>query len=339
MPQIADFLPAGNRRIGYVRPMRVIVIVYDGVQTLDAAGPAEVFATADRRRQPQRPHYELVYASIGGGDRTTSSSMVIRTRDLRRVAPRPTDIALVAGADEPLVRAAAADAALLRWLRRAAPVVRRLASVCSGAFVLAAAGLLDGRRAATHWLGAEVLAREHPAVCVDKNAIFVRDGNVWTSAGITTGIDMALAIVEEDHGRALADAIAAWMVLYVRRPGFQSQFSAALVAQTEASDPFGAAIAWARAHLDEADVERFAQRAGMSLRTLHRRCLDRLATTPAKLLDKLRVEYARTLLATSDLAVKELAEDCGFGNPARMKRAFERELGMSPRDYRVVHGS
>jgi transcriptional regulator GlxA family with amidase domain len=211
--------------------------------------------------------------------------------------------------------------------------------VCSGAFVLAAAGLLDGRRAATHWIGAEALQREYPAVSVDKNAIFVRDGSVWTSAGVTTGIDMALAIVEEDHGRALADALAAYLVLYVRRPGFQSQFSAALVAQTEASDPLGAAIAWARAHLDEADVERFARRAGMSLRTLHRRCLDRLATTPAKLLDKLRVEHARTLLATSDLAVKALAADCGFGNPARMKRAFEREIGISPRDYRVLHGS
>ena len=315
------------------------MIVYDGVQTLDAAGPAEVFAAADRRRQPQPPHYELVFASVGGGERTMSSSLVIRTRDLRRVVPRATDTVMVAGADEAEVRAAAANAALRRWLRRAAPVVRRLASVCSGAFVLAAAGLLDGRRAATHWLAAEPLQREHPAVCVDRNAIFVCDGNVWTSAGVTTGIDMALAMVEDDHGRALADALAAYLVLYVRRPGFQSQFSAALVAQTEASDPLGAAIAWARAHLDEADVERFARRAGMSLRTLHRRCLDRLATTPAKLLDKLRVEHARTLLATSDLAVKALAADCGFGNPARMKRAFERELGMSPRDYRVMHGA
>jgi transcriptional regulator GlxA family with amidase domain len=339
MPQIVDFLPDRDGWIGYVRAMRVIVIVYDGVQTLDAAGPAEVFAAADRMRRPQRPQYELVFASVGGGERTMSSSLAIRTRDLRRVVPRATDIALVAGADEAQVRAAAADAALLRWLRRAAPVVRRMTSVCSGAFVLAAAGLLDGRRAATHWLGAEVLQREYPAVCVDKNAIFVRDGSVWTSAGVTTGIDMALAIVEEDHGRALADALAAYLVLYVRRPGFQSQFSPALVAQTEASDPLGAAIAWARAHLDEADVERFARRAGMSLRTLHRRCLDRLATTPAKLLEKLRVEHARTLLATSDLAVKALAADCGFGNPARMKRAFEREIGMSPRDYRVMHGS
>jgi transcriptional regulator GlxA family with amidase domain len=339
MPQIVVFLPARSRRIGYASAMRVIVIVYDGVQTLDATGPAEVFAAADRRLRARRPCYELRYASIGGGDVTTSSSLVIRTRDLRRVVPRSTDIALVAGADEPLVRAAAADAALLRWLRRAGPVVRRMTSVCSGAFVLAAAGLLDGRRAATHWSGAEALQREYPAVCVDKNAIFVRDGNTWTSAGVTTGIDMALAIVEEDHGRALADALAAYLVLYVRRPGFQSQFSAALVAQTEASDPLGAAIAWARAHLDEADVEQFARRAGMSLRTLHRRCLDRLATTPAKLLDKLRVEHARTLLGTSDLAVKALAADCGFGNPARMKRAFERELGMSPRDYRVLHGS
>lgn len=317
--------------------MRVIVIVFDGVQTLDATGPAEVFAAAGRLHQ--RRHYEVVYASTGGGDRVTSSALAIRTRDLRRVTPRSTDIVVVAGADEALVRAAAADAALLRWLQRAAPVVGRITSVCSGAFVLAAAGLLDGRRAATHWIGVDPLQREYPSVRVDRNAIFVCDGNVWTSAGVTTGIDMALAIVEEDHGRAIADAVAAYLVLYLRRPGFQSQFSAALVAQIEASDPLGAAIAWARAHLDQVDVEGFARHAGMSLRTLHRRCFHRLATTPAKLLDKLRVEHARTLLATSDLTVKILATQCGFGNAARMKRAFERELGMSPRAYRIVHAT
>jgi transcriptional regulator GlxA family with amidase domain len=167
--------------------------------------------------------------------------------------------------------------------------------------------------------------------------IFVRDGAVWTSAGVTTGIDMALAIVEDDLGRALADEVAARLVLYIRRPGFQSQFSAALVAQT-AGDTLGPAIAWTRANLAIADTEALARRAGLSVRTLHRRCLAQLATTPARLIDKLRVEHARALLATGDLPAKALAAQCGFGNPTRMKRAFERELGIGPREYRVLHG-
>jgi transcriptional regulator GlxA family with amidase domain len=202
--------------------------------------------------------------------------------------------------------------------------------------VLAGAGVLDGRRAATHWSACDRLAAMHPKVTVDRNAIFVDEGNVWTSAGVTTGIDMALAMVERDHGRMLADAVAARLVLYVRRQGFQSQFSDALVAQASASNPLGPAIAWARAHLAKADVEGLARHAGLSTRTFHRRCADHLSTTPAKLLEKLRVEHARTLLATSAAPVKSLAVDCGFATPARMKRAFQRELGIGPREYRLL---
>jgi transcriptional regulator GlxA family with amidase domain len=161
---------------------------------------------------------------------------------------------------------------------------------------------------------------------------------VWTSAGVTTGIDMALAMIEEDHDRALADAVASRLVLYARRPGFQSQFSDALVAQTRSSSPLARVIAWARAHLAHADVEVLARRAGMSVRTFHRRCLETLATTPAKLVEKLRVEHARTLLASSDVAPKALARACGFGTPVRMQRAFVRSLGMSPREYRLLFG-
>jgi transcriptional regulator GlxA family with amidase domain len=232
-----------------------------------------------------------------------------------------------------------ADAALRRWLVRASAVVRRLTSVCSGAFVLAAAGLLDGKRATTHWAACDQLARRFPRIEVDRNAIFLEQGRIWTSAGVTTGIDMALAIVEQDLGRELADAVAAHLVLYVRRPGFQSQFSDALVAQTSSADPLGPAIAWARANLATADVSSLARRAGMSVRTLHRRCLELLGTTPAKLLDKLRVEHARSLISTQAPPAKALAAHSGFGNAARMKRAFVRELGIAPREYRVLHAS
>lgn len=316
-------------------PPRVVIIGFEGVQTLDATGPAEVFAGASRRAG--RQGYRVIVASIGGGERMTTSGLVVRTADLRRIRPCRGDTVIVAGGDDSSIRGAVADRALLGWLGRAARVVRRVASVCSGAFVLAAAGLLDGKRAATHWAGCDELARRFPAVTVDANAIFVRDGAVWTSAGVTTGIDMALAMVEDDLGRAVADDIAARLVLYMRRPGFQSQFSAALVAQTTGADALGPAIAWTRANLATADIDALARRAGLSVRTLHRRCLDQLATTPAKLIDKLRVEHARTLLATSDLSAKALAARCGFGNPTRMKRAFERELGIGPREYRVLH--
>lgn len=315
----------------------MLIVAFEQAQTLDVTGPAEVFAAVERRLG--KPHYQVVLASSGGGPRTLSSSIVVHTHDLRTVRPRPSDIVVVSGGEDAPIRAAIADPALRRWLRRASTTVRRMTSVCSGAFVLAAAGLLDGKRATSHWSACDQLARLFPRVEVDRNAIFVEDGRVWTSAGVTTGIDMALAIVEQDLGPATADAIAANLVLYVRRPGFQSQFSEALVAQTSASDPLGPAIAWARANLGAADVESLARRAGLSVRTLHRRCRALLGLTPAKLLDKLRVEHARSLITARSSPAKALAAHSGFGNTARMTRAFVRELGIAPRDYRMLHSA
>jgi transcriptional regulator GlxA family with amidase domain len=314
---------------------RVLLVAFDGVVTLDLTGPAEVFAGAGRRLG--RPVYEIVVASVGGGEIGTSTGLRVQTRDLRRIAPRRGDTVVVAGGEEAAVRAAMMDHVLLGWLRSAR--VARMTSVCSGAFILAAAGLLDGKRAATHWSACELLQRSFPRIHVDSNAIFVRDGHVWTSAGVTTGIDMALALLEEDHGRALADVVAAHLVLYVRRPGFQSQFSDALVAQTASSDPLGPAIAWVRANLDKADVAHLARRSGMSVRTLHRRCLDHLGTTPGRLIDKLRVDHARNLLESSALSLKTLSAQCGFGNATRLKRAFQRELGIAPREYRALRSA
>jgi transcriptional regulator GlxA family with amidase domain len=315
---------------------RVIVVAFEGVQTLDVTGPAEVFAAATRIAGAGAG-YTVTVAAIGGGERTTSCGLPIRTADLRRIRPRARDLVVVAGGGGGPIAAAMTDRALLAWLRRAHAVAARTTSVCSGAFLLAAAGLLDGKRATTHWSACERFAQRFPAVTVDPDAIFVADGKVWTSAGVTTGIDMALALVEEEHGRQVADAIAARLVLYLRRPGFQSQFSELLVAQTEGADPLGPAIAWARGNLATVDTEALARRAGMSVRTLHRRCLAELSTTPAKLIDRLRVERARTLLATTHLPVKSLAATCGFGNPTRMTRAFGRVLGMGPREYRLLH--
>lgn len=259
----------------------------------------------------------------------------MNTSSLFDYRARKDDTILVAGGPEPALVAAMSEGNLQRWLR-AASGARRLGSVCTGAFVLAHAGLLDGRRVATHWAACERLARFRPQATVDPSAIFVQDGNLWTSAGVTTGIDMALAMVEEDLGAPAADSVAARLVLYARRPGFQSQFSTTLVAQLERSNPFGPLLLWARAHLTELSPECLARRAGQSPRTFHRHCVDLIGTTPAKLIEKLRVEQARTLLATTSAPTKAVARDAGFGSVDRMTRAFVRELGVAPRTYRTL---
>lgn len=318
--------------------MRVVLVGFDGADGLDLFGPAEVFFGAGRRLGA--PVYNVIIASAGGGAIELTSGISVATRDLTTLRPKADDTVLVSGGADRAMEVAAANTALLRWLLRAGQVVRRIGSVCDGAFIVARSGILDGHRVATHWSSCDRLARLHPKLDVDPEAIFVRDGRIWTSAGVTTGIDMALAMVEEDHGRRLADSVAAHLVLYARRPGFQSQFSEELVAQTAASDPFAPVVAWLRANLrGSVDVARLARRAGMSVRSLHRHCLEQLDTTPAKLIEKLRVERARTLLATTQLGTKAIAARCGFGSAPRMTRAFERVLGVAPAAYRRMSAS
>jgi len=311
------------------------LIGFDGADGLDLFGPAEVFYGAGRRLGA--PAYAVIVAVAGGRSIELTSGLSVAARDLAALRPRADDTVLVVGGADRAMEKAAANEALLRWLARAGRVARRIGSVCDGAFILARTGILDGRRVATHWSSCDRLAHLHPALDVDKEAIFVRDGRVWTSAGVTTGIDMALAMVEEDHGRQLADSVAAHLVLYARRPGFQSQFSEELVAQATASDPFAPVVAWLRANLrSRLDVNKLARRAGMSVRSLHRHCVQQLGTTPAKLVEKLRVERARTLLATTTLGTKTIAARCGFGSAPRMTRAFERALGVAPAAYRTL---
>jgi transcriptional regulator GlxA family with amidase domain len=312
-----------------------LLVGYRDADGLDLFGPAEVFAEANRRLGD--PVYDVVVSAIGGGSVTLTSGVSVTTADLTTIRPQANDIVIVSGGEDEATDAAAANRALLGWLARASRTVSRMGSVCDGAFILASTGILDGKRAATHWYSCERLARLHPKVHVDREAIFVRDGRIWTSAGVSTGIDMALAMVEEDHGRKLADTVAAHLVLFARRPGFQSQFSEELVAQTLASDPLGPVIAWMRANLRAPlDVTTVAHRAGMSVRTLHRSCLQALDLTPAKLVEKLRVEHARSLLATTQLGTKVVAARSGFGSTPRMTRAFQRALGVTPGAYRLM---
>jgi len=310
---------------------RVIMLGFSGAQTLDLTGPTEVFAMAARLGRAVR--YQVLLASPRGGSITTSSGLGLQSECLNVLTPRATDTVLVSGGEEEGVRGLVRQSSVLRWLRSAAQVAR-VGSVCSGAFVLAAAGILDGLRAATHWSACERLQAFRPAVRVDPQAIFVQTGRLWTSAGVTTGIDVALAMLEEDHGRGLADAVASQLVLYVRRPGFQAQFSEALVAQVTADDPLAPALRWARAHLAEADVPGLARRAGFSVRTLHRRCKELTGGTPRALLERLRVEHARTPMRRAKRApnLKQAAHRAGFHDLPQMNRAFQRTLGLFPRE-------
>jgi transcriptional regulator GlxA family with amidase domain len=317
---------------------RLVLVGYDGAEALDLFGPADVFSAACERAGAQV--YDVIMSARGARSIQVSCGAEVRVRDLATIRPRPTDTVLVAGGADAAIAAASADAVLRGWLVRAARVVRRIGSVCDGAFIAASAGILDGHVVATHWSSCDRLARLRPAVRVDREAIFVHDRNRWTSAGVSTGIDMALAMVEEDLGRQLADSVAAHLVLYVRRPGFQAQFSEALVAQTSASDPLGPVVMWVRANLRAPlDVAKLARKAGMSVRSLHRDCLAVLGTTPAKLVEKLRVEHARNLLTTTALGTKTIAARCGFGTAARMGRAFDRTLGVTPGAYRMMFTS
>lgn len=316
-------------------PMRIILAGFDGVQGLDIFGPAEAFAAANRSLG--RVEYRVVLATIGGGLIRATSGLEIRARRLESIQPKERDTVLVVGGERAAIRTALASLPLRRWLLRAAPVVRRLGSVCSGAFVLAGAGLLDGRRAATHWSVCRELSLFRPRVTVDADAIFVRDGKLWTSAGVTTGIDMALAMIEEDCGRRIADSAAARLVVYARRPGYQAQFSATLIAQNEASESLARGLERIRnAPTSRLSVIDLAHAAGMSVRTLHRRCQEEFGSTPAKLIERLRTENARLLMTTTPLEAKVVAARTGFENPARMARAFQRTLGMSPRAYRTL---
>ncbi|MFO0555669.1 MAG: DJ-1/PfpI family protein [Polyangiaceae bacterium] len=317
-------------------PRRVVIVVFDGVQTLDFAGPAEVFAAASRSRG-EDGCYNVVIATAAPRRRVaTSSGFSVEARALERIRPGPRDTVLVAGGDEAAVRGAVRDRALGRWLGRARGVVERLGSVCSGAFILAALGMLDGLRVATHWSACDRLALLRPGLEVDREAIYVKNGSVWTSAGVTTGIDMALAMVEEDLGASVADAVAARLVLYARRPGFQTQFSEALVSQRERSDPLGSVLFEARRRLRSLDVPALARLARCSERTLHRRCLEEAGTTPAKLIEKLRVEHARALLITTARPVKSVASAAGFSSEVQLRRALGRTLGLGPREVRLL---
>lgn len=305
---------------------RIAFVIFPGFQLLDAAGPIAAFEIAGRH-QPGR--YELaVLAPDAGG--VASSSGVKMTADVLDDAP--VDTIVVSGGDG--TRSLSDLAPIVRWLQRAAPRARRVTSVCSGAYVLAEAGLLDGRRATTHWGRSDDFARRYPKVRLEPDRIFVRDGDIWTSAGITAGIDLSLALIEDDLGSEIARATAQQLVVHQRRPGGQSQFSA-LLDTGGAHGRFAGLMDWVRERLAEPlGVERLAAQAAMSPRNFARAFTAETGLTPAKAVERLRLEAARLRVEATHEPIDRVAEAAGFHDPERMRRAFVRAFGQPPQALR-----
>lgn len=309
---------------------RVIVVVFDGAQSLDVTGPVEVLT---RGGQLARSPYEIELVAAPAGTITTSSGLRLQVGAVSRVRG-PVDTLVVAGGDG--TSAALDDAGLLRGIARLAARARRVTSVCTGAFLLAEVGLLDGRRATTHWDSCATMAARYPLVQVDPEPIFVRDGIVATSAGVTAGMDLALALVEEDHGAAIALATARRLVMYVRRPGGQAQFSAPLRAQEASLRTSIADVQrWVRQHPDaDCSVVSLARRAAMSPRHFARAFVADAGTTPARWVEGARVDHARLLLESSDLTTDAVASASGFRSAETLRRAFLRQVRVPPSEYR-----
>ncbi|HYG27583.1 MAG TPA: GlxA family transcriptional regulator [Caulobacteraceae bacterium] len=306
---------------------RVTLLVYEGFQILDATGPAAVFEVAGEFGA----QYSLSMASVESGPVRSSSGIVVETI---RLAPEILgDTLLVPGSEN--LRGVIAQFPLLEGINAAVRDGRRVASVCSGAFLLAAAGVLDGRRAATHWAAVAELKRRHPSIDVDAESIFVEDAGVWTSAGVTAGIDLALAMVGRDHGDEVAKKIARKLVVYHRRPGSQSQHSMLLEMVTP-DNRFAPLLAWARSRLREPlSVERLADEAALSVRQFTRAFTRATGVAPAKAIERLRVEAARAALEAGESSIEKVARETGFGSADRMRRAFLKLTGQSPRSFKA----
>jgi transcriptional regulator GlxA family with amidase domain len=299
--------PAFNVRPEFMRVRRIGFLVYPNIEVLDLCGPQDVFVYADRftrtmGRTDEFGYEVLIIADKPGPVMTMSGIQITATHGLGEVVDDLDTLIVVGGIG---VEQACADPALVDWVKKMAPRSRRVASVCSGAFLLAAAGLLNDRRVTTHWVYCEYLAATYPSLRVDPNLIFVRDGNIYTSGGITSGIDLALALIEEDLGREIPRMVAGFLVVFLRRPGGQTQFSPFLLAEA------------------------------MSPRNFARLFQSETGTTPGKFIERARVEAARCKLEQSNILMETIAASCGFSTPERMRRSFQRLLHVGPQEYRA----
>lgn len=321
------------------RPHHVVMVAFPNAQILDVTGPLEIFSRTSRWLADtwgrHAAAYEVEVVAAAPGPVPMSSGLELNAR--RGFAEvTACDTLLVAGGIG--WSTAAKDPALLAWLRAMAGRVERFGSVCTGALVLAAAGLLDGRRATTHWAYCDRLAELAPGCCVEPDAIFVEDGRLFTSAGVTTGMDLALELVERDHGKATAVAVAQQLVIYRKRPGGQAQFSRYLEAEKR-QDRLGELQLWILEHLDEdLPLERLAAAAGMSARHFSRRFKAELGATPAAYVARIRLEEARRRLESGAASLKDVARSCGFADEQNLRRAFRKHMGVAPSQYRQRFG-
>jgi transcriptional regulator GlxA family with amidase domain len=319
-------------------PRTIVFLAAPETQILDVTGPFQVFVRAaelfvQEHPSQKAPYKVLLTSSTRSRSVTTNCGLVLGGGETFRTLRGPVDTLLVAGGSG--VERAAYDEELLLWLRKAAQRVRRIGSICTGAFLLASAGLLDGKRAATHWKWAAELAQRFEHTAVDPDSIYIRDGNTYTTAGVTAGMDLALALVEEDLGSPMALKVARELVLYLRRAGGQSQFSAALSLQASDRKQIEEVRSWALDNLkQDLAVEKLAAKAGMSPRNFARVFLQDTGTTPARFVEQLRIEAARRRLEESGDKLEKIASDCGFGSLRSLRRSFLRVLHVSPNDYR-----
>ncbi|CAN7531870.1 DJ-1/PfpI family protein [Variovorax paradoxus] len=311
----------------------VVLVVFDGVEVIDVAGPASVFSKAEQMH-PGR--YRLHIASPAGGTVSTNGGLSFSGTCSLQQLPASIDTLIVAGGDEPAVRAAILEQRIGAWLRQVAPRTRRMASVCSGAFALAAAGLLDGREATTHWRVCDQLQALRPQVRVQRERIYVHDGPVWTSAGVTTGIELALALVEDDLGHAVSMEIARTLALPMLRGGAQPQLTQALQAQASASHRLRELVAWIGTHpQDDLSVEALAERVQMSPRNFARAFAAETGCTPARFVEQVRVAAAAQLLRQTRWPQDRIASRSGFRSVDALQRAFARQHGLTPQAYRT----
>jgi transcriptional regulator GlxA family with amidase domain len=320
-----------------LRTRRIVTVAFPDAQIIDITGPLEVFGRAARFMSDERgwriPAYTVeIAASRAGAFATSSGIRLIAERSIAQVRGN-IDTLLIAGGRG--VSSALEDRALIDWIRGSVRRTQRLCSVCTGAFLLAEAGLLDGLPATTHWRQCEQLAAQYPAVKVETDPIFVRAGKIFTSAGVTAGIDLALALLEDDHGRDVALAVARELVMFLRRPGGQSQFSVQLSTQVAEREPIRDVQRWIADHLAaDLSIEALARRAAMSPRNFARVFIREVGVTPGEFVENSRVEAARRRLEESSEGVDGIASACGFGTRESMRRAFIRRLHVPPSAYR-----
>nr|WP_029363307.1 GlxA family transcriptional regulator [Herbaspirillum lusitanum] len=319
-------------------PLRIALLAYPGMNLIDLSGPLQTFVSAGRVAasagvSDPRPLYEVRVLSSHGGALMTGAGLSVETEALDALDQLDIDTIIAPGGS--VGERFETDPALVAWIRQHAGRARRVCSVCTGAFLLAATGLLDGKRVTTHWDWALRLQQQFPAIEVDPEPIFIRQGDIWTSAGVTAGIDLALALVEQDYGHKVAIATARQLVMFIKRPGGQSQFSVPLVSQSSENARFAELHAWIASNLKhDLRVENLASRVNMSPRTFARTYVAEQGRTPAKTVEAMRLEAACRALEETDLPLKSIATETGHGEEQNLRRVFQRQLGVSPAQYR-----